>query len=214
MVDAKKLFVVYSLPIFLLAWGSYVFIDLAVAEYFYQYQGTAVWRFFKELTELGEGIYWIVPAGLLYLFFRFVPVPQFRQATWFDRNQSEILRVYGFVALTALLSGLVVNILKIIFARYRPIEYFELQNYGMSWFEQGFRVASFPSGHSATALSVAVALMLLLPTYRVLIISVGLLIMFSRVVLTVHYVSDILIGGYIGAMTSVLLYQKYFRPKK
>jgi len=120
------------------------------------------------------------------------------------------MRLAAFIALTAFWSGLLVNLLKILFARYRPVEYFEHQLYGMSWFDVGYRQASFPSGHSTTALSVAVALMLAFPRFRWLILLAGLLVLSSRIVVTAHYFSDTVMGGYIGVMTTFYIYHRYY----
>ena len=37
--------------------------------------------------------------------------------------------------------------------------------------------------------------------------------MISRVVIVRHYPSDIMIGGLIGALTSYILYERYFKKK-
>ena len=85
------------------------------------------------------------------------------------------------------------------------------KNYGMTWFSHDYDIASFPSGHSATALGVATAVALLFPRYRYPVLLYGALVTFSRVVITKHYFSDVLIGGYVGVLTSVFLYQRYFK---
>jgi undecaprenyl-diphosphatase len=63
---------------------------------------------------------------------------------------------------------------------------------------------SFPSGHSAAALAVALALGTFLPLpAALLLIAVGLLVGVSRSYLGVHYPGDVLAGWLLG-MTGVL----------
>ena len=109
------------------------------------------------------------------------------------------------------MTSVAVNLLKLVFARYRPVEFFQNDNFGFNWLDYGYNMASFPSGHSATALGVAFALAVLFPRYKLLIFPIGLLIVFSRVVVTEHYLSDVIMGGFVGVFTTLCLYQKYFK---
>jgi membrane-associated phospholipid phosphatase len=184
-----------------------------MAMYFQENLYNHVYDFFRFITESGEGLYWIVPPGLVYLFYRYFPLTWLPFSAWFIDKREEDMRTMGFIALSALLSGLLVNILKLVFARFRPVEFFEFQNYGMNWFAHGYDVASFPSGHSATALGVAAAVALLFPRFRYPVLFYGALVTFSRVVVNKHYLSDVLVGGYIGVLVSVYLYCRYFKPE-
>jgi membrane-associated phospholipid phosphatase len=208
----KSTLIIYSYLTLILAALSYWYFDLPIALYFQANLYDGVYDFFRLITESGEGLYWIVPTALAYWFYRFFPLRYLPFSSWFIKNREEDMRIMGFVALSAFLSGLLVNILKLIFARYRPVEYFESQNYGLTWFNHGYDIASFPSGHSATALGVAAAVALLFPRYRYPVLFYGALVTFSRVVVTKHYLSDVLIGGYIGVLVSVYLYTRYFKP--
>ena len=209
----KITLIIYSYLTLILAAVSYWYLDLPIALYFQANLYDDVYDFFHFITESGEGLYWIVPTALVYWFYRYFPLTYLPFSSWFIKNREEDMRIMGFVALSAFLSGLLVNILKLIFARYRPVEFFESQNYGLTWFGRGFEIASFPSGHSATALGVAAAVALLFPRYRYLVLFYGALVTFSRVVVTKHYLSDVLIGGYIGVLVSVYLYARYFKPE-
>lgn len=204
--------VIYSYLTFIAAALCYWHFDQPIALYFQANLYDGVYDFFRLITESGEGLYWIVPTALVYWFYRFFPLQYLPFSSWFMKNRAEDMRVMGLVALSAFLSGLLVNLLKLVFARYRPVEYFDSQNYGMTWFDRGYEIASFPSGHSATALGVAAAVALLFPRYRYPVLIYGALVTFSRVVVTKHYLSDVLIGGYIGVLVSVYLYTRYFKP--
>jgi undecaprenyl-diphosphatase len=62
---------------------------------------------------------------------------------------------------------------------------------------------SFPSGHSAAAMSVALAYSVAFPALSVVLIPLAMLIGMSRVFLGVHYPGDVLIGQLIAVLTGL-----------
>ena len=207
----KVLLIIYSYVTALLVYLSYVFWDIPVASFFYPRMYDDLWVVFDYITEAGEGGYWIYSTGLMYLGYRFLPLEKMPFGQRLIKYRDADMRAAGFVALTAIVSGILVNLLKILFARFRPELFFTQGEYGFSWFAPTHLLASFPSGHSATAMSVAAALTLLFPRYWWFFILSGIVIIFSRVILVEHYISDVLAGGYLGVMTSVFLYHRYYK---
>jgi membrane-associated phospholipid phosphatase len=110
-------------------------------------------------------------------------------------------------------SGISADIIKYIAGRARPILYFSQQLYGFNCFHYDYEWISFPSGHAATAFSAAIVLTILYPRWRILFLFSGALIAFSRILLTQHYVSDVIAGSFLGIITSILLYNLYFKTK-
>ena len=115
-----------------------------------------------------------------------------------------------FLFSTTAVSGLAADLLKFLFGRARPNLLLEHGVFGFSGLQTAHDWTSFPSGHSATALGVAVTLSLLLPRFRVIFITAGVFIALSRMVLDQHYLSDVVAGSTLGAATVFLLYQRYF----
>lgn len=62
---------------------------------------------------------------------------------------------------------------------------------------------SFPSGHSAAAMSVAIVYAFAFPSLAVLLIPVAVLVGASRVCLGVHYPGDVLTGQVIAVLTAI-----------
>jgi undecaprenyl-diphosphatase len=62
---------------------------------------------------------------------------------------------------------------------------------------------SFPSGHSATAFACATVLASLAPRWRVPFFALAALIAFSRLYNGVHYPTDVLAGGVLGALVGL-----------
>jgi membrane-associated phospholipid phosphatase len=71
---------------------------------------------------------------------------------------------------------------------------------------------SFPSGHTATAFAMAVTLSLLLKHrgLSVLLITLAVLVGYSRIYLLQHFLMDVTAGAFVGTITSFLVY--YMRP--
>jgi undecaprenyl-diphosphatase len=59
--------------------------------------------------------------------------------------------------------------------------------------------SSFPSGHAATAFAAATAVGVLHPRLRAPLLALAAIVALSRVYLGVHYWSDIVVGGLLGA---------------
>ena len=107
-------------------------------------------------------------------------------------------------SLTWVLNDLVI---KIIVKRNRPfIDYPELKNMCSLAGEILPISFSMPSGHSATAMAVAVAITFFSKKWGGVAIGLAVLVGLSRIVLCVHYPTDVLLGWAIGAIFAVGLH--------
>lgn len=154
-------------------------------------------EFFSNITKYGQSEYYLIPSFALFLLFR--------------NFKENIAKAALYIFTTVALSGILSIIIKIIVARYRPPAFIHDHLFGFSWFDVGYMVNSFPSGHVTTVFSVAMALGLLLPRFLNYFFAVAVAIALSRVVLSVHYLSDVTAGALLGCLTSYLLYFRFYK---
>lgn len=119
------------------------------------------------------------------------------------------------VATLAFLPGIVANVVKLLVARQRPAS-FDLDgaasssfigvpgNAGLSEFQ------SFPSGHTATAVGLAIALSSLYPRGRFLFAIFALLAAAQRVLFDAHFLSDTLVSAGIACFVAAALRERLF----
>lgn len=180
----------------------YLYVDREVATYFYTLdRSDPVREFFKSITKFGKSEWFLIPSLLLFL--------------WFKRRKELLYAKKAlYLFMTNVVAGLGVWLFKIPFGRMRPKLYLEENLYGFQWFEVSAKYVSFPSGHTITAISSAVALSLLFPKWKYPIIIGGVLIAFSRVVVTAHYLSDVLFASFLGTLVAYYLYHYYFTERQ
>jgi len=65
--------------------------------------------------------------------------------------------------------------------------------------------ASLPSGHATTAFAATVAIALVWPRLRVLMLVYAVIIAASRVALDAHYLSDVIAGAFVGAIGAFIV---------
>lgn len=114
-----------------------------------------------------------------------------------------------YIAYSVLTSVLLNNMIKDIFKMKRPIG------------EEGIRTLrkhtatgySFPSGHTQSASSFYGAMAIYLKKRVMYIIATVMIILvgFSRLYLGVHYPKDVIVGGILGVLTSLVCYKLYNR---
>jgi undecaprenyl-diphosphatase len=127
------------------------------------------------IAHLGDGILWII---LGFVSFTFYPAERGRIAS---------------LAAVVLVEALVVSALKLISRRRRP------PHADGRGFFQGYDRYAFPSGHAARMFCLAVLIGAVYPGWGWALWLVAGGVALSRVLLGVHHLADVLVGGIIGA---------------
>lgn len=178
---------------------SFFLFDKPLTLFFQQFNAGLWQSVWKTITKAGQSEWYLVGGLLLFAVFR-------------KRNRR--LSAGGLLLFsTVAASGLAADLIKVTLGRARPKLFLQQGIYGFDLFHWHVEHAwtSFPSGHSATALSAALSLSLLYPRFRAAFIVAAMVIAASRVALCQHYLSDVVAGSALGALTVALLYQRYFR---
>jgi membrane-associated phospholipid phosphatase len=171
---------------------SWVYFDIPIAEFFHKV------RIFRKpskyITALGNGGMWVALAfiGMAYGLLK------------------EKARPYYYKFLSLLLglslSGLIVNILKVSIGRYRPRAWLHTYFYKIDPFQVSYSKCSFPSGHSQTIFAVMVSLGLIFPKGRWFFLTVAIIVSATRIALTNHFLSDVVMGAYLGTICAMICY--------
>jgi len=178
---------------------SYLLWDIPLTTYC-RYLSPSVINISDVITRLGVSTWYIVASIILYLFFRYI----YKN----DLNASRSL----FIFLSLSLSGIIIDIVKWIAGRYRPIELFNHGYFGFEFFRTGYELTSFPSGHAQTVFSLATALTIIFPRWGILLFVVAGTVSISRIILTSHYLSDVIAGAGIGILFTLAI--KYYFDRK
>lgn len=153
---------------------------------------------FYHLAELNPSVWWFVILIALWLIY--MAIAGLSLTTDLFEKNLEKARCVLFILLTLSLSSLLTLVLNILIGRYPP-EYMEtMQIYGFSAFR--FRVAeiSFPSFATQSLWAVIVSFASFVPRFAKLLFTFALLMTLS-LVLTAHcFISDAVMGAYIGIM--------------
>ena len=189
---------------------SYWAFDRALARLLKAHVGGEVEGFFKVVTTLGLGGVYLVPAGLLALG---LLLAAWRAPSLAGRDRLRHLAIApGFLFLSVAISGLIGNAVKFCLGRYRPRYLFDDNLYGFTLFSHKWALNSFPSGHSQAAFAAMTALAIIFPRYDLMWLAIATLVALSRVVTTVHYLSDTVAGAWLGVAVTVAL-ARWFRAK-
>lgn len=142
----------------------------------------------ETVTIAGESKWYYILFVPAYIVFRFV----LKNKLWAGRF------LFLFVSISA--SGLINLLIKWLAGRHRPINLFSSGLFGFDYFSTTYEFTSFPSGHSVTAFTLAAAISILFPRSRLPAFAAAAAIAMSRVLITSHYLSDVIAGAGVGIL--------------
>ena len=136
-------------------------------------------RFFVVVSRLGDGVFW-------YALMLSLPL-------W---HGMDALRASMHMAFVALVGLALYKYLKSRLMRQRPY----MQHGGITLGTAPLDLYSFPSGHTLHAVAFTLVALAYYPQLAWLLIPFALLVALSRVILGLHYPSDVMAGALIGAL--------------
>lgn len=107
------------------------------------------------------------------------------------------------VGTAGMLAFIIAGIIKVLLARYRPIDFLEHQQYGFHFLSTQHDLNSTPSGHMTMicALLGMLGCQLKNKVVWIVLILICVLLGISRILINAHFVSDVVLGAYIGFLS-------------
>jgi len=158
-------------------------------------------RIARIVTWFGQGGVVLYPTGVLVVLGLAVSLALPGLAGRLEGPIRHIASIFIIVAA----AGLADDVLKIVFGRARPYLWLAGDDSGFGLLRYSAKFASFPSGHTTTSTAAALVFGALLPRGKYWFLLAALLIGLSRIVLDVHYLSDVIAGALLGAGVALLV---------
>jgi membrane-associated phospholipid phosphatase len=198
-----------AVPVAVSAIVSYAAFDILVARMFKANVSGIFAEVARGLSDLGVGTGYVVAAVVLLLATTLLRRHAF--LAYFDDPLCRARR-FALLLLAALAaSGAVVNSVKLLAGRHRPRDLFAAGDYGFDPLGFHHGLDSFPSGHSQTIFVVAMVLAYAMPKRWRSFALAAAAVAATRVVMTNHYLSDVLVGSYVGIAAVLLLAPRLLR---
>ncbi len=147
-------------------------------------------------SKLGEG--WVIIVAVLGLSFLLVLT-----------NRPRVAAPIFFAGSVSVLVGIFTLILRALCGRARPTAHVPQGFYGLwydgHWIIGKHEFSSFPSGHAVTAVALAAAVWLVHRGWGTVVAVYALAVMWSRLALQAHHLSDVLASAVIGITGALLL---------
>ncbi len=192
----------------LLCLALIAYLDRPAALWFHRLD--APWHeFFKTLSDLGTAGPYLVVTAAAFAALRLAARLGMFEARAGALKAYSMVAAFIFSAIAA--SGLLINVLKVLFGRMRPKLLFRDELYGFDWFRLGADFHSFPSGHAQTITALMVALFILVPRFGWVYLTLGAAIAMGRAVVNAHYLGDIAAGAYAAAVMTMWVHSLFAR---
>jgi undecaprenyl-diphosphatase len=162
-----------------------------------------VFGLFNDLTGFGTSDWWLVPIGLLLVAIAALATPALPHMS--RRVLVAFTVRLGFVFAAIAAPGLFVTVVKRLIGRARPFVGGNADPFLYLPFGWRPDYASLPSGHATNVFAALVAVGLVWPRARGVMLVYALTIAASRVIVLAHHPSDVLAGAVVGTLGALLV---------
>jgi undecaprenyl-diphosphatase len=179
-----------------------VFADAQLAAASKQLPGWA-YPAFEFMTDFGKSGWFLWPTGIVLAAIAALTAPAVAPLSRLVLAAIAVRTGFLFAAIAV--PSLFATIIKRLIGRARPHVGTEADPFLYGQLVWRADYASMPSGHATTAFAAAIAVGLLWPRLRPLMLIYALIIAVSRVVLDAHYLSDVIAGAFVGSIGALIV---------
>jgi undecaprenyl-diphosphatase len=158
---------------------------------------------FAFITDFGKSGWFLWPAGIVLAAIALVTSPALAPLSRFVLAAIAVRTGFLFAAIAV--PSLFATIIKRVIGRARPFVGAEVDPFLYGRLVWRADYASMPSGHATTAFAAAIAVGLLWPRLRSVMLIYALIIAVSRVALDAHYLSDVIAGAFVGVIGALIV---------
>jgi undecaprenyl-diphosphatase len=158
---------------------------------------------FNWLTDFGTSDWFLVPIGLILLTIAALASPALAPMSRLVLAAFTVR--LGFVFAAIALPGLFVTIVKRLIGRARPFVGGHADPFLYAPFIWRPEYASLPSGHATNVFAALLAVGLVWPRLRAIMLIYALVIAASRVIVLAHHPSDVIVGGIVGTVGALMV---------
>lgn len=144
------------------------------------------------ITDVGAS-WWIITLTMAIIILAWV-LHQLSRSTEIRTVAANAATMAFYVLASVGLAALIVNILKRLIGRPRPVMSSDHGLFGFNPLSHNFDFESFPSGHATTNGALFMALALLFPCFRWPLLTIGICFALTRILIGVHFPSDVITG--------------------
>lgn len=187
---------------------SIVFFDKPIAQFYRFDARPEVFTAFKYFSGLANVVPYFAVAAILLLVCRLISY--YRIGAIVRDRVDRISNACVFFVLSVAISGIAVNVMKVVIGRPRPKFWLQDGTYAFQPFSFDFPANAFPSGHSQAIWAIAISLVLIYPRYDLAYVAIAVLVSASRFITYDHYLADVLFGSFLGIASPILVKQYVF----
>lgn len=164
---------------------AYITVDQPLALHLHALNLSERYPILVWITQLGRSLVYLALVPLVAVFFRYI-----------RRSKQTEARLW-FLWGTLVITNGACFVLKTFLGRARPELLFESNIFGFYGYHANSLYHSFPSGHVTLVTTAVLSLTLLFPRLRWVFLVTGMVVVATRVLLTYHYLSDVLATMYL-----------------
>ncbi|CAM4425569.1 MAG: hypothetical protein LEGION0398_MBIBDBAK_00439 [Legionellaceae bacterium] len=198
MQTSSKMMLISTFFIILLYTYFYQIVDRSIALEIYQGINPHLRTICSFISSIGTPIFWTIACLTGFFFFIICylinKIPPFSYRIFYLSSSIFLAQILG-------------AIIKYSIGRARPILFLQQHIYGFHPFSFTKAYDSTPSGHTLCLFALAYMTAFYYRRWSYILFMIAISVGISRILLSQHYVSDVLLGGYIGMFSAFITQQ-------